>query len=57
MKYVYKPVHVCVCVCERVLKPGGVDSGDRVELGDAALGGWVKALGLSAHLKEDFLFL
>lgn len=40
-----------------LLKPGGVDAGDRVELRDAALGRRVKALGLSAHLEEHFLFL
>lgn len=39
------------------LKPGGVDAGDRVELRDAALSRRVKALGLSAHLEEHFLFL
>lgn len=40
-----------------VLETGGVDAGDRIELGDAALGGGVKALRLSAHLEEHFLFL
>lgn len=39
------------------LEPRGLDAGDGVELGDAALRGRVKALGLAAHLEEDFLFL
>lgn len=39
------------------LETGGVDAGDGVEFGDAALGGGVKALRLSAHLEEHFLFL
>lgn len=51
---------VCMCVhsgpCVSLLKTG-VDAGDWVELGDAALGWGVKALGLAAHLEEDFLFL
>lgn len=37
----------CVCVCvhrARELEACGVDSGDWVELGDAALAGGVKAL-------------
>lgn len=42
--------------CVYLLKTG-VDAGDWVELGDAALGRGVKALGLAAHLEEDFLFL
>lgn len=44
-------------VVEFGLETSGVDAGDGVELGDAALGGRVKALGLAAHLKEHFLFL
>lgn len=40
--------HVHECVCARVprfhLETRGVDGGDGVELGDAALGGGVKAL-------------
>lgn len=45
-------------VCLSVpLETGRVDGGDRVELGDAALAGRVKALGLAAHLEEHFLFL
>lgn len=45
-----------MCVHASLLKTG-VDAGDRVELRDAALGRGVKALGLAAHLEEDFLFL
>lgn len=48
---------LCQCVCRFLLEPCGVDTGNGVELGDAALGGRVKALRLSAHLKEHFLFL
>lgn len=40
-----------------LLKTSGVDAGDWVELGDAALAGGVKALRLSAHLEEHFLLL
>lgn len=50
-------MYVSACVCGFLLETGGVDAGDRVELGDAALGGGVKALRLSAHLEEHFLFL
>lgn len=50
-------MYVCACVRRFLLETGGVDGGDRVELGDAALGGGVKALRLSAHLEEHFLFL
>lgn len=53
---------VCVCVCSArvcglLLETGGVDAGDRVEFGDAALVGGIKALRLSAHLEEHFLLL
>lgn len=48
---------VSVCVNWVWLEPGGVDAGDGVELGDAALVGRVKALWLAAHLEEHFLFL
>lgn len=50
-------VHVCARVPRFHLETRGVDGGDGVELGDAALGGGVKALGLPAHLEEHFLFL
>ena len=49
-------VCVCICVCV-VLEARGVDAGDRVELGDAALAGGVEALGLAAHLEEHLLLL
>lgn len=50
---------MCECANVRwlVLEAAGLDAGDRVELGDAALGGGVKALRLSAHLEEHFLLL
>lgn len=50
---------VCPCVCRRrcPLEAGGLDAGDRIELGDAGLGGGIKALRLAAHLEEHFLFL
>lgn len=53
-------VCVCVCVCTSCpcrLETGGVDGGDGVELGDAAVAVRVKAFRLAAHLKEHFLFL
>lgn len=34
-----------------------MDTGNRVEFRDSALGGGIEAFGLSAHFKEDFLFL
>lgn len=36
---------------------GGVNAGDWVELGDATLRGGIKALRISSHLEEHFLFL
>lgn len=39
------------------LRAGGVDTGYRVEFRDSALGGGIEAFRLSAHFKEDFLFL
>lgn len=51
-------VSVCICTVRRpLLEACGVDAGDRVELGDAALGGGIKALRLSGHLEEHFLLL
>lgn len=35
----------------------GVNAGDRVELGDATLRGGIKALRISSHFEEHFLFL
>lgn len=49
--------YVCAYVRRFLLETCGVDAGDWVELGDAALGRRVKALRLSAHLEEHFLFL
>lgn len=46
-----------MCTGSFLLKAGGVDAGDGIELGDAALGGRVKALRLAAHLEEHLLFL
>lgn len=39
------------------LRAGGVHTGNGVEFRHSALGGGIEAFGLSAHLKEDFLFL
>ena len=50
-------VYMCTYIRRLRLETSGVDAGNRVELGDAALGGGVKALRLSAHLEEHFLFL
>lgn len=40
-----------------LLEAGGVNAGDWVELGDATLRGGIKALRISSHLEEHFLFL
>lgn len=62
----YRPQDVTVSVCVYVQdlevssllsEPSGVDTRDWIEPCDAALGGGVEALGLSAHLEEHFLFL
>lgn len=37
-------MHISAYVCRFLLEPSGVYAGDGVELGDAALGGGVKAL-------------
>lgn len=51
-------VRLSVCVQTSCpLEAGGLDAGDRIELGDAGLGGGIKALRLAAHLEEHFLFL
>lgn len=59
---VFMSMSVCVhcafvCRLSFLLETSGVDAGDWVELGDAALAGGVKALGLAGHLEEHFLFL